>query len=136
MAFLRCPGLAIQIDGVIGAGMGAGGATNAQIPIKVDDGIGPLMQRHDRADLHAGRVIAVIAAQHGEVTTDIGEGALLRVLHPGSEVAQRDVILRLAGHCAGMAADALPMINDKSVLWQGQLLSSVPHIDHEPDPRQ
>ena len=57
----------------------------------------------------------MIAAQHREVTARVGVMALLDVLDPGAIHADRDVVLFLARHRAGMTADAAILVDNKSV---------------------
>ena len=74
----------------------------------------PPKQRRDRADLHTGRVVAVVAAQDREVPTGVGEGALLDVLHPRTKDAELDPVLLLAGDRTRVAADARALIQDET----------------------
>src|SRR5581483_3704874 len=83
-----------------------------------DDAVRPLVQRHRRTDRDAGRVGAMVAAQHGEVAPRVRELALLDILDPGAERAHRHVVLGLARQCTGMAADALAVVDDEPELGQ------------------
>src|SRR5262249_60117914 len=96
----------IDVERVVGTGLHARLAADAAAAIEVDDAVGAAVERHRRADGNARRVVAVVAAQHGEVTPRVGERALLDVLHPGAEGAQWHPVLFLAGHRAGVTADA------------------------------
>ncbi len=72
-------------------------------------------QRHRRANLDARRVVAVIAAQHGEMAPGIGINTLFDILDPGAVNAERDVVFFFARHRAGVAADAAMLIDEKTV---------------------
>jgi len=61
----------------------------------------------------------MIAARDLENPPRIREFALLHVLHPGAVHPERDLILRLARNCAGMAADAFPIIDNEAVSHRG-----------------
>ncbi len=115
VALLGGAGVLVQVERVVGAGLHAGAAADAGVAVEIDDRVRPLVQGDDRADLDAGRLVAVIAAQHREVAPHLREGALLDVLHPGSEVSDRDLVFRLARHRARMAADALSMVDHETV---------------------
>src|SRR5262249_31288517 len=68
-----------------------------------------------RTDLDTRRIVAVVASHHAEMPTDIGKLALLYVLYPGPEHANRNVMLFLARHRAGVASDTAVLIDYKSV---------------------
>ena len=74
------------------------------------------MQRGDRAHRDTGRVGALVAAQHREVSLDRGELANLGVLDPGPEVAEWHFVLGLTGDGARVAPDAATLVEDKTVL--------------------
>src|SRR5438552_54464 len=61
----------------------AGLAADAHLWIELDDAIGALVHRRDRADADARRVGAVVAARHLEHAPRVGERALLDILDPG-----------------------------------------------------
>jgi hypothetical protein len=108
-------GLGVDVERVVGTGLQARLATDAARAVEVHDAVGPAVEGHRGTDRHAGGVVAVIAAQHGEVAARVGEGALLDVLHPGAVDAERDLVLFLAGHRARMTPDALPLVDHESV---------------------
>jgi hypothetical protein len=116
VALLRAAGLLVEVEGVVGAGLHAGLAADADVLVEVDDAVRPLVEGSDRADRHAGGGGALVATQHGEVAADGREGADFGVLHPGPEVAQRDFVLGLAGDRTGVAADAAALVENESVL--------------------
>ena len=116
VAFGRRVRLGIDIQGVVGAGLHARFAADATVGIEIDDAVRAQKQRRNRADLHAGRIGAVVAAVNGERTARIGERSLLHVLDPGAVDPQGDVVFRLAGHRAGVTADAAAIVDDKSVI--------------------
>ena len=54
------------------------------------------------------------------------EAAALDVLDPRPEVADRDVVLRLARDRAGVAADAAPVVDEEAVLHRGIVAAELP----------
>ena len=110
----------VDVDRVVGAGLQARLAADAERRIEFDDAVGPLVHRRHRADAHAGRVGAVVAARHLEMAADVGIDAGLHVLDPGAVDAQRHLVLRLARGRAGMAADAFAVVDDEAVVHGGR----------------
>src|SRR5690606_33871988 len=106
VALRRRVGVVVDIDGVVGAGLQAALAADAVVTVEVDDAVVPGEQRAGRADLDAGRVGAVVAPHHREVAGGVGERTAVDVLDPGTELADRHLVLRLARDGAGVAPDA------------------------------
>ena len=111
-------GTGIDVNGVIGAGLHARLAADATGRIKFNDAVGALVHGRHRTDTHARRVGAVVAAGHLEVASDIGIGAGLHVLDPRAIDAQWHLVLRLAGGGAGVTANALAVVDDKTVVHE------------------
>ena len=105
----------LNVKRIVGARLHAGLAADAALVVEVDDTVGATKKRNRRADLDARRVVAVIAAQHGEVAPRVWVLPFLDVLHPSTIHAERDVVLFFARHRAGVAADAAVLIDEKSV---------------------
>jgi len=57
----------------------------------------------------------MVAAGNLEDAASVRECPLLNVLHPGTVHGEGNVVFRLTGYGAGVAADALAVIDDKSV---------------------
>jgi len=57
----------------------------------------------------------MVAARDLKYTARIGENSLLDILDPGSVHADRDLVLRLAGHRTRVAPDALSVVDNESV---------------------
>src|SRR5690606_35266608 len=100
-----CVVVRVDVESVVRAGLHARLAADALAVVEVDDAVRALVERLGGADADAGGVLAVVAAQHAGVAPDVREGTALDVLHPGAEDADRHLILRFAGGCAGMTAD-------------------------------
>jgi hypothetical protein len=83
--------------------------------IEVDDTVGSAKKSDGGTNLNAGSVVAVVAAEHREVPPRIRVAALFNILHPCAVYSHRDVVLFLAGHRAGVTADATVLIDNKSV---------------------
>jgi hypothetical protein len=58
----------------------------------------------------------VVAAVDQKITARVWELALLNVLDPRAINTNRHIMLRLAGHRAGMTPDTLSLVNDKCIL--------------------
>jgi hypothetical protein len=99
----------------------AGFATNAGFGIEVDDAILPLVHRTDRTNRDARRLLAMIAARYLKDAASVGELSFLNVLDPGAIYAHGDLVFRLAGNCAGMAADTPAIVDNKSVFHSEEL---------------
>ena len=70
---------------------------------------------HGRADLDAGRIVAVIAPKHGKVAPGFWINPFFDVLHPSPVHSDGNIVFFLACHRAGMTTDATVLIDDKSV---------------------
>ena len=111
----------IDVNGVVRARLHASFATDAALGVEIDDAVFALVHRGHRADRHAGRILAMIAARDLKDAASVGECSLLDVLDPGAIHGQGDVVLGLAGDSAGVTADALAVIDDESVSHSGSL---------------
>ena len=58
----------------------------------------------------------MVAAKDGRRTCDLGELPVLDPFHPGAKAAEHDVVLGFAGHGAGVAANALAIVDDEAVV--------------------
>jgi hypothetical protein len=105
----------VDVERVVRARLHARLAADAPVAVEVDDAVRPSVERDGGADRHARGVVAVVAAHHREVTPRVRERTLLDVLHPGAVHAQRDLVLLLARHRAGVAADAFPLVDHEAV---------------------
>jgi hypothetical protein len=100
----------VDVSHSVGAGCHAIPAADTTMGIDVDNAICPLDTCVDRANRDTNGIFTVVA--------DDGKGKLLSVrivpffhfLNPTSPYTQRHVILALASDCTGVAADALPQI--------------------------
>jgi hypothetical protein len=111
--------LGIDVQRVVGTGLHAGFAADAAAIVKVDNPVVAPIQGRDRANLNAGGVVAVIAPHYRKESAGIGEFTLLNVFDPSSVDANRNVVLRLAGHRAGVAADTATVVDDETQVGQG-----------------
>ena len=113
VALVGGAGVGVYVQGVVGAGVHARLAADAVAVVEVHHPVGGPVQRRGGADGHAGGVVALVAAHHGELAGDVREGPGLDVLHPGAVDAQGHVVLALAGHGAGVAADAASAVEQE-----------------------
>ena len=106
-------GIRIRVDvqGVVWASLHAGLAPDAPVSVEIHDAVVAAIQRGDRTDRYAGRILALVAAHHRKKAARIGILAFLDVLDPGAKRSKRDFVLRFASYGAGMTADALAMID-------------------------
>src|SRR5882724_2212789 len=105
----------IDVDGIVGAGLHARLTADAAVRTEVDDTVFALVHRRDRTDGHARRILTVIATGDLEYAPGIGKDSVFHVLYPGAIHRERDMVFRFARDRAGVAADALPVIDDESV---------------------
>ena len=85
-----------------------------------------LVQRLDRADLHARRVGAVVAAQHREVAGACPGTRPARCTSPTCGTARPAPVLGLARHGARVAADARALVDGEAVAHASPLSSGRP----------
>jgi hypothetical protein len=105
----------IDVEGIIGAGLHAGLATDAAVVVKINDSVVPGIECLDRADLNAGGFRTVVASHHREDPPGIGKFSLFNLFHIGSVHADGNVVFTLAGRGACVTTDAFSIVNDKSV---------------------
>ena len=106
----------VHINGVIWARLGTGFAADTPPIVKIDNSVRTCKQRRNRTDLYARCISTVIAPHYREQPTRVRKLALLDVLDPRPVNADRHLVLGLARDGAGMAADTLPVIDNKAVV--------------------
>lgn len=111
--------LRIDVQRIIGTGLHASLAANAAPVIKVNNPILAAIQRRDGTNLDAGSIVTMVATHHREKSPGIGEFTLLDILHPSPIDADWNVVLRLACHRAGVAADTAAIVDDETEIGQG-----------------
>jgi len=123
---LRCRALIrINVNGIVGASLHAGLATDAAIRTEIDDTVFALVHRRDRADGHAWRLLAVIATSDLKHAPGVREYSFFHVLNPGAIHRERHVVLGFARNGASVAANALPVIDYESVSHAGGLAIAI-----------
>ena len=118
------------MDCVVRAGLHAGFAANTAIGIEINDAILTAIHGADRADRNAGRLLTMIAACDLENAASIRENTFLYVFDPGAIHSDRHVILCLARDGAGMATNALAIIDDESVFHRELLFINALRVLH------
>jgi hypothetical protein len=118
MAFSCRAIVGVHVNRIVGTGLHAGLTTNAAIGIEIDNSIFTLVHRRHRTDGDAGRLLAMVAARHLKHASRIRKDSLLNVLNPGSIDAYRHLVLSLASDGAGVASDALAVIDYKAVFHE------------------
>jgi hypothetical protein len=111
MALGGCVRLRVDVNGVVWTGLHASLAADTDTGVEFDDAIRSLEHGGHRANVHAGRVGAMVAARHLEETPRIRKRAFFDVLYPGAVDSQGYFVFGFARRGAGMAADALAIID-------------------------
>jgi hypothetical protein len=119
MALGRTVSFRIDVDSVVGTGLQAGLAADANSGIKLDNAIITLVHGGDRTNASTRGIGTMVTASHLKETAGIGKFALFNIFNPGSADPQRYLIFRLTGHTASMAADTGFIIDDKTVIHSG-----------------
>ena len=115
-AFCGGIGFGVEIDRVVGAGLHAGFAADANARVELDDAVCALIHGSDGTDAHAGRVGAMVAARHLEAASHVGVETRFDVLDPRAIHTQRHLVLGLARSRTGVTADTFGLVNEKAVV--------------------
>ena len=105
----------IDIDSVIRARLHTHFAADAVLVIEINDSIVADEQRRGGARLDARSIGAVIAPHNTHFTRCGGVLPLVHVLHPGSKLAYRYIMLDLTRHRACVTTDTCALIYCKAV---------------------
>ena len=97
----------------------AGPAADADVAVEIDDAVGPLVEGAGGADVHARRLLALIAEDRQEQALRVRKRALLDRLHPAAIDANGNVVFGLARDRARVAADAFLQIDHEPVVRHG-----------------
>jgi hypothetical protein len=115
-AFRGGVGFGVKIDRVVRAGLHAGFTSDANAWIKLNDAIVTLIHGSNRADAHAGRVDAMVAARHLKAAAHIGIGTRLDILDPRAIHTKRHLIFGFARGGTGVTSDTLALVDQKSII--------------------
>ena len=105
----------IDVERVVRARLHTRLAPYTAIRIKVNNAIGAFVQRLRRTNSDARRIRTMIAAVDEKIAPRIGKLTFLDVLDPRSIHADGYVMFGLARHRAGVAADALALVDHEGV---------------------
>jgi hypothetical protein len=108
----------VDVERVVGTCLHTRLAADTARVVEVDDAIRSLVERLRGTDGHTGSIVTVVAAVDQKITAGVGELALLDIFHPRAVYPYGNVVLGFTCHSAGMAADALALVDDKRVLRQ------------------
>ncbi|HNU06961.1 MAG TPA: hypothetical protein PKO33_04280, partial [Pyrinomonadaceae bacterium] len=111
IAFGRRVILWLHKERVVGARLSTGLASDAASVVEIDDAVLARVERRHRTDLDARSVGAVIAPHDGKKPPRVGKLAFFDVFDPGAVDADGDLVLGFAGNGAGVAADALSVVD-------------------------
>ena len=112
----------IEIDRVVGAGLHAGFAADANGWIELDNTVITLIHRGDGADAHTGRVDAVVTARDLKAAAHIRVRARLNIFDPSTVHPKRHLVLRLARSRTSVTPDTLALVNEKAVILCHEIL--------------
>jgi len=117
ITLINRPGFRVQEAGIVGAGMDAVLAADANVFIDNDDTIFlAFVGGASRTDRYAGRFAAVVAKAREKGTIDIGVFPFFCVLHPATIASQRYIVLTLAGYGTCVASNTAPGIDYHGIL--------------------
>ncbi len=125
VTFGCCVGFRINVDGIVGAGLHASFATNANVGVELNDAVGALIHSCNRANAHAGRVGAVVAARHLKMATGIGKSAFFDILDPSAIDAQRHLVFGFAGGAASVTTNTTTVVYHKTIIQAGLLARTI-----------
>src|SRR3972149_5050333 len=107
--------LRVEVARLVGAGLHAVAAADADLAVDVHDAVGALERGARGAHRRARRGLAVHAEHGQEDLAHVRVGPGLALDHAGEEHARRRRVLRLAAHLAAVAAEAALEVDHHSV---------------------
>jgi len=116
VTFCCSMGVGVYVERIIRTRLGTSLTSDTAAVVKVHNAVLPYMQGFYRTDFYTGSICTMVAAHHRKQTPGVGKGTFLHLLHPGAVYPHRYVVLRLTGHCTGMAPYTFAVVNDKSIL--------------------
>ena len=114
MTFGRRPGVRVHMNRIVRTSLKTGFAANALTSIELHDPVFPLVHGRHRANGDTRRVFAVVTTGDLEMAGHIGKDAGLHPFDPGSVHTEGDLIFRFTRSGACVAADALPVVDQKA----------------------
>jgi hypothetical protein len=106
-------GVGIDIEGVIRTSLHAA-AADATPLVEIHNAVIAPVQSRDRTNFDARRIIAMIASASPRTAAACWGTRLFDIFHPGAIDACRHLVLGFASDGAGMAADALAVVDDEA----------------------
>jgi hypothetical protein len=100
-----------HVKSVVWTRLCAGFAANAAPAVEIDDSIFTSKQRRHGTDLDTRSVSAMVTTHYRKQPARVGKRALFDVLYPSPVNTDRHFMLGLAGNSAGVAADALSVVD-------------------------
>ena len=116
MTFCCCFGRWINMNGIIWTRLHASFASNADLGVKLHDTIVPLIHGRYRTNANTRWIRAMIASGHLKIPTHIWIYSRVRVFHPGSTDAKRNLILTLTSRRASMATNAAARVYKEAIV--------------------
>jgi hypothetical protein len=98
-------------------------ASDTGMGIDDDDAIFPFKRGIGRADRDTNRTVTVITENGQKGLSYVGIGSLLNLFDPCGPYTQRNPVLHLAGHFAGVATNATAKIDDHAIFDLNHLFS-------------
>jgi hypothetical protein len=114
ITLLRRVAIRIDVECIIRTRLHTRLTPDAATIIKIHNAIVAFEERRGRTDGYAGRVNAMITAQHRKKAACLRVLTLFNVFNPGAISADWYFVFRFAGNRAGMATNTFAMVNQKS----------------------
>src|SRR5437660_11051385 len=121
MAFGSSAIVRIHIYRIVRTSLHAGFAANAAVGIEIDNPILALVHSSHRTDGDAGRLLAMVATCDLKYAARVRENAFLDILNPGPVHAHRHLVLGFTRHRAGVASDALAVVDYEAVFHRREV---------------
>ena len=116
MAFSGRVRFRVNVDGVVRTGLHTGFTADTNGGVELNNTVSPLVHRLGGADADAGRVGAMVAARHLEMTPVVRESARFHIFDPGAVHPQGYFVFAFAGGGAGVTADTFTVVDDKTII--------------------
>jgi len=104
----------VHIKRVVWTSLRASLTADTAAVVEINDAVGARVKRGHGTNLDTRRVGAVITAHHRKKPSRIGKFAFFDIFDPRSIDADRNLMLGFTRHRAGVTADTLAVINDKT----------------------
>ena len=101
----------VHIKGIVGARLSAGFAADASAAVEIYNAVLAGKKRRNRTDLYARSVGAMVTPHYRKQPSSVWKSALFDVFYPSAVNTDRHLVLGFTGYGAGMAPDALSVVD-------------------------